>query len=97
MYTDQTGSFPYTLSHGYNCQLSIHKINGSSIWVKPMKDKTQGEMIKAHRAALVQITIQGSIPVHQLLDNNISETPRKEIKDTDTTYTLVSPDNHHQT
>ena len=60
-----------------------------------MKDKTQGEMIRARRAVFVQMTIQGIVQVYQILDNNIYEAHKQEIKDTTMTYHLDPPDDHH--
>ena len=51
-------------------------------------------MIKARRAALLQMKTQGIVPVHQILDNEISEAYKHEIKDNDMTYQLVIIDNH---
>ena len=53
IYTDQTGKFPHASSRGYNYQMIIHKIDGNSTWVEPMKNKSQGGMIGARRAALL--------------------------------------------
>ena len=53
IYTDQTGKFPHASSYGYNYQMIVHEINGNSTWVELMKNKSQGEMIRARRAALL--------------------------------------------
>ena len=53
IYTDQTGKFPHASSRGYNYHMIIHKIDGNSTWVEPMKNKSQGGMIGARRAALL--------------------------------------------
>ena len=42
IYTDQNGKFPHTLIQVNNYQMVIHKIDGNSTWVEPMKNKTQG-------------------------------------------------------
>ena len=39
--------------------------------------------------------LQGIIPKHQVLDNEISDAYRTEIRDTNTTFQLVPPDDHH--
>ena len=51
----------------------IHEIDRYSTWIDPMKNKTQGEMIKARRNALKRMQLQGIAPLHQILDNKISE------------------------
>ena len=72
----------------------IHEIDGNFIWVEPMKNKTQGEMIKARRNVLKRMKLQGIMPLHQILDNEISEAYKEEILATKMSYQLVSPNNH---
>ena len=57
-----------------------------------MKNKTQGEMIKAQRNALKRTNLQGIVPLHQVLDNKISESYKEEILTTKISYQLVPPD-----
>ena len=52
MFTDQTGKFPQSSRRGNNYQIVIHKIDGNSTWVEPMKNRTKGEMILARHRAL---------------------------------------------
>ena len=63
IYTDQTGRFPHASSRGYHYQMIIHEINGNSTWVEPMKNKSQGEMIRARRAALFRMELQHIVPL----------------------------------
>ena len=51
----------------------IHEIDGNSTWTETMKNKTQDEIIKARRNALKRMKLQGIVPLHQNLDNKISE------------------------
>ena len=96
IYTDQTGRFPHASSRGYHYQMIVHKIDGNSIWVEPMKNKSQGEMIRARRAALFRMKLQHIVPLLQILDNEISEAYKEEIRHTDMTYQLVPPDDHRR-
>ena len=73
IYTDQTSDFPHIPSRGKNYQILIHEIDGNSTWVEPMKNKTQGEMINARRRALLRMKLQCIVPLHQILDNEISQ------------------------
>ena len=91
---DQTGKLPHTSTRGHNYQMVIHEINGNSTWVETMKNKTQGEMIKARRNALNHMKLQGIVPLHQILDNEISEDYKEEILTTKMYYQLVPPDDH---
>ena len=96
IYTDQTGKFLHASSLGYNYQMIIHEIDGNSTWVEPMKNKSQGEMIRARRDALLRMEIQNIVPVCQILDNEISEAYKEEIQNTGLTYQLVPPDDHRR-
>ena len=57
IYTDQTGKFPHASSRGYHYQMIVHEIDGNSTWVEPMKNRSQGEMIRARRAALFRMKL----------------------------------------
>ena len=96
IYTDQTGKFPHTSSRGHNYQMVIHEINGNSTWVKPKKNKTQGEMIKAQRNSLKRMKLRVIVPLHQILDNEIFEAYKEEILATKMSYQLVPPDDHRR-
>ena len=72
----------------------LHDIDSNSTWVEPMKNRTEGEMILARRQALSQMKIQGIVPTHQVLDNEISKAYKTEIQATGMTYQLVPPDDH---
>ena len=96
MFTDQTGKFPHSSSRGNNYQMVIHEIDSNSTWVEPMKNRTEGEMILARRRALTRMHLQGIIPKHQVLDNEISAAYKAEILATDMTYQLVPPDDHRR-
>ena len=96
IYTDQTGKFPHASSRGYNYQIIVHEIDGNSTWVEPMNKKLQGETIRARRAALLQMELQHIVPLLQILDNEISEAYKEEIRHTGMTYQLVPPDDHRR-
>ena len=51
----------------------IQKMDGNSTLIELMKKKTQREMIKARRNALKRMKLQGIVPLHQILDNEIYE------------------------
>ena len=91
-----TGKFPHASSRGYNYQMIVHEIDGNYTWVEPMKNKSQGEMIRARRATLLQMELQHIVPLLQILDNEISEAYKEEIRHTGMTYQLVPPDYHRR-
>ena len=96
MFTNQSGKFPRTSSRGNNYQIIVHEIDGNSTWIEPMKNRTEGEMILARRRALARMKLQGIVPKHQVLDNEISAPYKAEIQATQMTYQLVPPDDHRQ-
>ena len=40
--------------------------------------------------------LQGIVPLHQILDNEISQAYKDEIRETGMTYQLVPPENHRR-
>ena len=72
----------------------IHEIDGNSTWIEPMKNKTQGEMIKARRNPLKLMKLQGIVPLHQILDKETSEAYKEEILATKMSYQLVRTNNY---
>ena len=53
-------------------------------------------MIKARRRGLIIMKQQGITPVHQVLDNKITQTYKDEIRDLGMLYQLVPPDDHRR-
>ena len=96
MFSYQTGNFPHASSKGHNYQMIVHEIDGNSTWIKPMKNRTKGEMILAQRRALARMKLQGIVTKHQVLDNEISSAYKTEIQATHMTYKIVPPDDHNR-
>ena len=76
--------------------MTLHEIDGNSIYIEPMNNNTKGEMILPRRRALEQVKSQGIVPTHQVLDNEIYVAHRMKIKQTSMTYQLVPKDDHRQ-
>ena len=72
----------------------LHEIDGNSAWIEPMKNNTEVEMIFFQRRALARMKHQGTVPKHQVLDNEILVAYRKEILATHMTFQLVPSDDH---
>ena len=49
IYTDQTGQFPVVSSQGNRYIMVLCKTDGNLILVKPIKNRTSGEMCKAYK------------------------------------------------
>ena len=96
MFSDQTGKFLHTSSKGDNYQISLHKIDGNSTWIDPMKNKTEGEMILSQCRTLARIKLHSIVPKHQVLDNEISAAYKAEIQAKNMTYQIVPPNDHYR-
>ena len=94
MYTGQTGKFPHLLSCGNKYQIILHEIDGKSIWIEQIKNKTEGGVILARRCALDRMEEQGIVPTQQVLDKEISAAYRTEIKTTNMTFHIFPQDGH---
>ena len=96
MYTNQTEKFPHVSSQGNMYMLVLSHIDSDSIWVDPMKSRTEGEMILARRWALQQMQAVGIKPKRQVLNNETIMTYRQEITGTGMTFQLVPPDEYRR-
>ena len=96
IFTDQTGKFPLQSSRRNHHQMVVHDIDSNSTWVEPMKNRTEGDMILSRRRSLSRMKLRSIIPKHQVLDNEISDAYRTEIRDTNVTFQLVPPDDHRR-
>eukprot|EP00804_Cyclotella_cryptica_P001885 CCRYP_007356-RA/>CCRYP_007356-RA protein AED:0.20 eAED:0.20 QI:0/-1/0/1/-1/1/1/0/768 len=96
LYTDQTGKFPHLSSQGNRYQMILYHVDSNSIWAKPTKNKTEGELILARNRALQRMKACGIHPTRQVLDNEISATYKLAITASGMTYQLVPPDDHRR-
>ena len=96
MYTDQTGKFPHISSRGNRYQMIAYYVDRNSIWVEPMKNRTEGEMIQAQSQAVTRMKICGIIPTKQVLYNEASAAYKAAISDSNMTYQLVPPNEHRR-
>ena len=98
MFTNQIGKLPQSSSRGNNYQTVIHKIDGNSTWVEPMKNRTEGEMILVWCHTLARMKLQGIIIMskHRVLNNEISAAYKAETQATNIIYQRVPPDDHRR-
>jgi len=81
MHTDQTGCFPANSSSGNKYIMVLVEIDGNYIDGEPMKDRTEGPLIKAYQILWERITASKSVrPKTHVLDNEALEAFKKEIK-----------------
>jgi hypothetical protein len=72
------------------------KVNGNYIDAEPMKNKSEGLMIKAYLILWIRLTALGTVrPTTHILDNKASEAYKAEIKK-NCTIQLVPPRNHRR-
>ena len=66
LFTDQTEQFPTTSSRGNRYQMILYHNTSNSIWVEPMKNRTEGEIIAARERALKRMKQHGVTPTKQV-------------------------------
>ncbi len=96
MHTDQTGCFPANSSSGNKYIMMLVEIDSNYIDGEPMKDQTEGSMIKTYQILWTQITASKSVrPKTHVLNSKALEAFKKEIEK-NCKIQLVPPDNHRQ-
>ncbi len=96
MHSDQTGRFPATSSRGNQYVMVLVEVDGNYINTKPLKNKSEGAMIKTYLALWQRLTAKGTVkPTTHILDNETSAAFKAEIKK-NCTIQLIPPDNHRQ-
>ncbi len=96
MHIDQTGHFPATFSRGNQYIMVLVEVDGNYIDMEPMKNKSEGAIIKAYLALWTRLTANGTVkPTTHILDNEASEGYKAEIRK-NCTIQLVPPDNHRR-
>ena len=72
IYTYQTGKFPHISSRGNRYQMISYHVDSNSVWVEPMKNRREGEMMQAQSRAFTRINNCGIILTKQVLNNESS-------------------------
>ncbi len=91
---NQTGCFPARSSRGNKYIMVLVEIDGNYIDTEPMKNKTEGSMIKAYLALWERLTATGIVnPTTHIMDNEASAEYKKVIRK-NCTIQLVPPNNH---
>jgi hypothetical protein len=96
MHSNQTGQLPATLSRGNQYIMVSVEVGGNFINAEPMKNKSEGAIIKAYIALWTRLTASGTVkPTTHILDNEASAEFKNKIQK-NCTIQLVPPDNHRQ-
>jgi hypothetical protein len=96
MHTDQSGRLPATSSKGNQYITVLVEVDGNYIDAEPMKNKSEGLIIKAYLALWTQLTASGTVRLTtHILNNKASAAYKAEIKK-NCAIQLVLPDNHQR-
>ncbi len=96
IYSDQTGCFPATSSRGNQYIMVLVEVDGNYIDAEPMKNRTEGSIIKFYLTLWARLTASGTVkPRTHLLDNKASAAFKAEIWK-NCTLQLGPPDNHRR-
>ena len=96
IYTDQTGAFPTRSRKGNRYIMVLCEIDSNIIIREAMKNRTEGEMIRAYRLLMERLSAAGITPKNHVLDNEASAEFKREIKNHDMTYELVPKGMHRR-
>ena len=71
-------------------------IDSNAIFSEPMRNKTEGELIRAYQAALKRLKLAGANPKKHVLDNECSAEYKQAIIDNKMTYEIVPAGVHRR-
>lgn len=91
IYTDLTGKFPIQSSLGNKYILIVYHYDANAIIAEPLRDRTAGEIAKAHERVYNYLTLRGLKPKFEILDNECSAELIRMMKKHDIQYQLVPP------
>jgi hypothetical protein len=74
--------------------VGVH-LDGNYIFAEPMKNMTEGKMIRAYQQMVNRMKIAGLGLKNHKLDNKVSMAFKQCIKNNNMEYELVPPGNHH--
>jgi hypothetical protein len=96
IYTDQTGALPIISRTGNRYQMVLCEIDSNSILVEPLRNRTEGELMKTYQKLVDRLKSYGIIPKHHILDNEASEDFKATILSNGMDYQLVPPHIHRR-
>jgi hypothetical protein len=94
IHSDQTAAFLYTSQRGNRYVMIAIHLDGNYIFCESIKNRTEGEMIKAYQKIINRMKTAGlGLKPHQL-DNKVSTAYKECIHHNGMIHKLVPPDNH---
>jgi hypothetical protein len=94
IWTNQTGRFPKQSSRGNQYIMVLVKSGSSAILIKPMKNRSAGEMAQAYQAIIDHLNPSGIFPKEHISDNKCCKLFKQQIKLNKMTHQLVPPHDH---
>jgi hypothetical protein len=96
IHTNQTGTFPHTSQRRNRYIMVAIHLNKNYIFAKPMKNRTEGEMIRVYQKILNRMKAAGLGLRKQVLDNECSAAMKACIKENGMNYKLIPPGQHRR-
>jgi len=96
IHTDQTGAFPHTSQRGNRYIMVAIHLDANYIFSEPMKNRTEGEMIRVYQKMINQMKAAGLGIKKHVLDNEFSTAMKLCIQGNGMTYELVPPGQHRR-
>ena len=96
IHTDQTGGFPFLSQQGNRYIMVAIHLDANYIFVEAMKNRTEGEMIRAYQKTINRMKTAGLGVKKQVLDNECSAAMKACIHANNITYELVPPGQHQR-
>ncbi len=96
IHSDQTGAFPFTSQRGNRYIMVFIHVNANYIFCKPMKNKTEGEMIATYQKIVNRMQLASLGLKHHRLDNKALATFKECIKANGMTHESAPPRNHRR-
>ena len=79
IYTDLSGKFPVTSLSGNKYVLLLYHYDSNAILVKPLKNRSDKETLKAYDELYTKLTNSGLAPKLHVLDNEASTALKRQI------------------
>ncbi len=96
IHINQTSAFPHTSQCGNRYIMIAVHLDANYIFVEPMKNRTEGEMIRAYQKIINRMKVAGLGLKKQVLNNKCSVAMKACIKENDMDYELIPPEQHRQ-
>ena len=81
MHSNQTGRFPATSSKGNQYVMVLVEVDENFINAEPMKNRSEGAMIKAYQTLWTRLTASGTVKLKtHILDNEASAEFKRKYK-----------------